>query len=48
MQGQDLENASPTALTKDLKIARESLTNAVANIDIMLQLVAQTDDLFSL
>jgi Family of unknown function (DUF6245) len=47
MQGQDLENASPTALTRDLKIARESLTNAVANIDIMLQLIAQADDLFS-
>lgn len=47
MQGQDLENASPTALTTDLKIAREALTNAVANIDIMVQLVAQAEDLFS-
>jgi hypothetical protein len=47
MQGQDLENASPTALTTELKIAREALTNAVANIDIMLHLVAQAEDLFS-
>ncbi len=47
MQGQDLDNASPTAMTTNLKTAREALTNAVANIDIMLQLVAQAEDLFS-
>ncbi len=47
MQGQNLDNASPTAMTTALSTAREALTNAVANIDIMLQLVAQAEDLFS-
>jgi hypothetical protein len=46
-QGQNLDNADPSALTADLKAAREALTNAVANIDIMLRLVAQAEDLFS-
>ncbi len=44
--GQDPMNASPTKLTEDLKIAREALTAAVVNMDIMLQLVKQAEDLF--
>lgn len=46
MQGQDLEHASPTTMTTELIAAREALTNAVANIDSMLQLVAEVEDLF--
>lgn len=45
--GQKLESASPSTMTSDLKAAREALVNATANIDIMLQLVAQAEDLFS-
>lgn len=41
MQGQDLEHASPTEMTAALRSARESLINAQANIDIMLQMVAE-------
>jgi hypothetical protein len=47
MQGQDLANASPAAMKAALVSARESLGNAVANIEIMLQLVAQAEDLLS-
>lgn len=47
MQGQELESASPTAMKAALISAQEALTNAVANIDIMLELVAQAEDLFS-
>lgn len=43
--GQNLLAADPAALTADLKAAREALTNGVANIDIMLQLLAQVEDL---
>lgn len=45
--GQNPLTAYPGNMTKDLKAARESLTFAVANIDIMLKLVAQAEDLFS-
>jgi Family of unknown function (DUF6245) len=47
IQGQDLQNASPTAMKAALISAQEALSNAVANIDIMLQLVAQAEDLLS-
>ena len=45
--GQDLETASPLEMTADLKAAREALANAIANLDIMLKLLAQAKDLFS-
>jgi hypothetical protein len=45
--GQDPLHASPRALRADLKTAREALTAAVVNIDIMLQLVQKAEDLFS-
>ncbi len=45
--GQNPETASPIEMKTDLKTAREALTNAVANIDIMLQLIAKAEDLFS-
>jgi len=45
--GQNLGAASPAEMTADLKVAKESLTNAAANIDIMLKLLAQAEDLFS-
>jgi hypothetical protein len=44
--GQRLESADPAALTAELQTAREALTNAVANLDIMLRLVKQAEDLF--
>jgi uncharacterized membrane protein len=44
--GQYPENADPTTLTVELQAAREALTAAVANIDIMLRLAKQTKDLF--
>ncbi len=43
--GQNVGAAEPAALTADLKAARASLTNGVANIDSMLQLLAQVEDL---
>ncbi|GCE32141.1 hypothetical protein KDA_76250 [Dictyobacter alpinus] len=46
--GQNLEVASPAEMTTNLKGAREALTNAAANIDVMLNLLAQAEDLFSL
>ncbi len=45
--GQNLEKASPEHMTADLKAAREALTDAVANVDIMLGIIAQAEDLFS-
>jgi hypothetical protein len=44
--GQVPLNAAPRAMTADLKTAREALTAAVANIDIMLELVKQAEDMF--
>ncbi len=44
--GQDPLNADPRKMTADLKAAREALTAAVANVDIMLRLVKQAEDLF--
>ena len=43
--GQDPLNAAPTALTSDLRAAREALTHALTNIDIMLRRVQQAEDL---
>ena len=43
--GQNLMAADPAAMTADLKAAREALTNAVANIDIMVQLLERFEDL---
>lgn len=40
-QGQNLEHASPMALTADLKAAREALGNAMKNLDVFLSLIAQ-------
>lgn len=40
-QGQDLEHASPDRLTSDLKGARESLTTAIKNIDVLLSLITE-------
>jgi len=45
--GQEPLNASPAALTTDLGAAREALTNALTNIDIMLRLVRQAEGLFA-
>jgi len=45
--GQQPLSASPEALMTDLQVARESLTDALANIDIMLRLVQQAEDLFA-
>ncbi len=45
--GQNLETASPSAMTANLKAAREALTNGLANLDSMLELLAQAEDFFS-
>jgi hypothetical protein len=45
--GQEPERADPGALKADLVAARQALTHAVANIDIMLRLLKQAEDLFS-
>jgi hypothetical protein len=45
--GQDLEMADLSEMTANLKAAREALTNALTNLDIMLKLLAQAEDLFS-
>lgn len=45
--GQDLENASPESMTVDLKAAREALTYAVANMDIMLGLIEEAEAFLS-
>jgi len=47
VDGQKPETASPDALKSGLKTAREALTDAVANIDIMLNLIAKAEDIFS-
>jgi len=44
--GQDLSNLSPAELQADLVTARESLTDAIANLDIFLTLLDQINDLF--
>jgi hypothetical protein len=43
--GQNLAQANPFQMTADLKSARESLINALANLDIMLGLIAQVENL---
>jgi hypothetical protein len=43
---QDPVRADPYVLSKDLDAAREALTNAVTNIDIMLRLVQHAEILF--
>ena len=45
--GQNPSSASPAALTTDLQAARDALTHALTNIDIMLRLVRQAEDLFA-
>lgn len=45
--GQDLQSIEPQALKMDLQAARDALTNAVTNIDIMRRLLQQANDLFS-
>jgi Family of unknown function (DUF6245) len=45
--GQDPESASPEDLRRDLQDARDALTTAVANLDIMWRLVQQVEDLSS-
>jgi len=42
--GQDLATAQPSAMTADLKSAREALTNGLANLDSMLELLALAED----
>lgn len=49
-EGQDFQQllkTSPAALKQQMKDARQSFTYAIGNIDIMLNLLAQTEDLFS-
>ena len=43
--GQNLAQADPFQMTADLKSARESLTNSLANLDIMLGLIEQFESL---
>jgi hypothetical protein len=43
--GQHPQTASPSALKTDLQLAREALTNAVVNIDIMLRLINAAEKL---
>lgn len=43
--GQNLAQADPFQMAADLKSARESLTNSLANLDIMLELIEQIDTL---
>ena len=43
--GQNLAQFNPEQMTGDLKAARESLANSLANLDIMLSLIDQVDDL---
>jgi len=45
--GQSPLSAAPEALMADLQVARDALTDALANIDIMLRLVRQAEDLFA-
>ena len=43
--GQNLAQANPFQMATDLKSARESLTNSLANLDIMLGLIEQIENL---
>ena len=43
--GQNLAQADPFQMAADLKSARESLTNSLANLDIMLALIEQINTL---
>lgn len=43
--GQNLAEFNPHQMTADLKVARESLVNSLANLDIMLGLISQVKDL---
>ena len=45
--GQEPLSVSPETLLRDLQTARDALTAAVANLDIMRRLLQQADDLFS-
>lgn len=45
--GQNPMSVSPETLVTHLQAARDALTDAVANIDIMRRLLQQADDLFS-
>jgi len=45
--GQEPLSVSPETLLSDLQTARDALTAAVANLDIMRRLLQQADDLFS-
>jgi hypothetical protein len=46
-QHPDPETISPAAIKADLNKARESLTDAIANIDIMMHLITEAETLFS-
>ena len=43
--GQNIAQANPFQMAADLKSARESLTNSLANLDIMLGLIEQVENL---
>jgi hypothetical protein len=43
--GQNLAQADPFQMAAELKLARESLTNSLANLDIMLGLIEQIEHL---
>lgn len=43
--GQNIAQANPFQMAADLKSARESLTNSLANLDIMLGLIEQIENL---
>jgi hypothetical protein len=45
--GQNPMSVSPETLVTNLQAARDALTDAVANLDIMRRLLQQADDLFS-
>jgi len=45
--GQEPASAAPQTLTTDLQTARDALTAAVTNIDIMLRLLQHAEDTFS-
>ncbi len=46
-EGQNLASADPTRMQADLEAAREALTNAIANIDILFALIAAAERSFS-
>lgn len=46
-EGQNPLKVSPKDMKKDILTAKESLTYAIANIDIMLRLLSQAEDLFN-